>query len=86
MVGHLKELAGIKTGCVYKHVRGFNYFIAAVWKKIIFILNQIIEYVHVFSASYFILQGKLRISARRLYFKLFGPPFNFPVLCIHIIY
>lgn len=33
MVGHLKELAGIKTGCVYKHVRGFNYFIAAVWKK-----------------------------------------------------
>lgn len=36
MVGHLKELAGIKTGCVYKHVRGFNYFIAAVWKKFIF--------------------------------------------------
>lgn len=45
MDGHLKELAGIKTGCVYKHVRGFNYFIAAVWKKILFffISNQIIE-------------------------------------------
>lgn len=78
MVGHLKELAGIKTGCVYKHVRGLNYFIAAVWKKFIFFLNQIIEYVHVFSASYFILQCKLRISARRLYFKLFGPPLQLP--------
>lgn len=44
MVGHLKKLAGIKIGCVYKHVRGFNYFIAAVWKNtILFILNQIIE-------------------------------------------
>lgn len=41
MDGHLKELAGIKTGCVYKHVRGFNYFIAAVWKKKSFFLFQI---------------------------------------------